>query len=134
VRAVAAFLVHCNALFCLGELSMREGTGKSPLVAAVLGPESASQRPRGLATLFALPNALAMVDARLAIPPGVESMPALANRWLAHRQQARELLGEAQLDALAARLKRHLRPGPVDPAAAISLAPAGEPAPEASAP
>ena len=121
VRAVAAFLVHLNALFCLGELSVREANAKSPLLAAVLGPESASQRPRGLATLFALPNALAEVDARLAIPPGVEAMPALANRWMAHRAQARDLLGEAQLDALAQRLKRHLRPGPADPLAVVSL-------------
>ncbi len=110
VRAVAAFLVHFNALFCLGEIAMREATAKSPLVAAVLGAETASQRPRGLATLFALPGALSAIDPRLAIPPGVEAMPALANRWMAHRAQARDLLGEAQLDALAQRLKRHLRP------------------------
>jgi hypothetical protein len=110
LRAVAAFLVHCNALFCLGEMNLREASAKSPLVSAVLGPETASQRPRGLATLFALPNALASVDPRLAIPPGVEAVPQLANRWMAQRAQARDLLGEAQLDALAARLKKHLRP------------------------
>ena len=121
VRAVAAFLVHLNALFCLGEMGLREPAAKSPLLAAVLGPESASQRPRGLATLFALPAALAAVDRRLSIPPGVEAMPALANRWMAHRAQARDLLGEAQVDALAQRLKRHLRPSPADPTAAVML-------------
>jgi hypothetical protein len=110
VRAVAAFLVHLGALFALGEMNLREPNAKSPLLAQVLAVEGAAQRPRGLATLFALPGALALVDTRLATPPGVAQLPALAVRWRAHRAQALELLGEPVLDALATRLRRHLRP------------------------
>nr|HEX4313024.1 hypothetical protein [Kofleriaceae bacterium] len=109
VRAVAAFLVHLNALFCMGEIEVREANAKSALLASVLGLEVMAQRPRGLATLFALPAALATVDPRLSIPPGVESSPALSRRWGVHRAQTLELLGEALIDALAARLRRHLR-------------------------
>ena len=69
-RPVAAFLVHLSALFCLGELHMREQGAKSPLISTVLAAEAAGQRPRGLTTLFALPGALSSVDRRLATPPG----------------------------------------------------------------
>jgi hypothetical protein len=110
VRAVAAFLVHLSALFCIGELHMREVGAKSPLISTVLAAETAAQRPRGLATLFALPGALAVVDPRLSIPPGIESQPALATRWQVHRTQTAELLSDAMIDALAQRLRRHLRP------------------------
>ncbi len=116
VRAVAAFLVHLNALFCMTELEVREANAKSALITNVLGLEVMAQRPRGLATLFALPAALAVVDPRLAIPPGVERDPPLARRWGAHRAQALELLGEALIDALAARLRRHLRPAAIEAA------------------
>jgi hypothetical protein len=121
VRAVAAFLTHLDALFCMGELNLREQQAKSPLISTVLSAEAAGQRPRGLATLFALPNALATVDPRIAQPPGMERLPALERRWKAHRAQVAELLGDAVIDALAARLRRHLRPGPPDPLAAVSL-------------
>jgi hypothetical protein len=121
VRAVGAFLVHLSALFCMAELNLREAQAKSPLISTVLSAEAAGQRPRGLATLFALPNALAIVDPRMAIPPGVDKLPALERRWKMHRAQTAELLGDAVIDALAARLKRHLRPGPPDPLAAITL-------------
>jgi hypothetical protein len=84
----------------------------------VLSAEAAGQRPRGLATLFALPAALAAVDPRLAAPPGLASVPGLMARWRAHRSQTAELLGDAVIDALAARLRRHLRIGPRDPFAA----------------
>lgn len=138
VRAVAAFLVHLSALFCLGELHLREPGAKSPLISTVLAAEAAGQRPRGLATLFALPGALALVDARLAVPPGVVpayparrgslhagAQPQLATRWKVHRAQTAELLSDAVIDALAQRLRRHLRPGPVsDPAQVVSLPPA----------
>jgi hypothetical protein len=112
VRAVAAFLVHLAALFCFGELGLREPGAKSPLISTVLAAEAAGQRPRGLATLFALPGALAAVDRRLAMPPGMAQQPALAARWNVHRTQTWELLGDAVIDALAARLRRHLRPAP----------------------
>jgi hypothetical protein len=116
VRAVAAFLVHIDALFCMAELGLREAQAKSPLISTVLSAEAAGQRPRGLATLFALPNALAMVDPRLATPPGIDRLPALERRWKIHRAQTTELLGDAVIDALAARLRRHLRPvGQSDP-------------------
>ncbi len=121
VRAVGAFLVHLDALFCMGELSLREAQAKSPLISTVLSAEAAGQRPRGLATLFALPNALATVDPRLATPPGIDRLPALERRWKAHRAQVGELLGDAVIDALAARLRRHLRPGPPDPVGVITL-------------
>jgi hypothetical protein len=110
VRAVAAFLVHLGALFCFAELGLREPSAKSPLVAAVLAAEVAGQRPRGLATLFALPAALATLDPRLATPPGIAAAPELWARWAAHRAQTAELLGDAVTEALAGRLRRHLRP------------------------
>jgi len=109
VRAVAAFLVHLNALFCFGELNLREQAAKSPLISTTLSAEAAAHRPRGLATLFALPGALALVDPRLASPPGLDKLPALARRWGVHRAQAVELLSDAVIDALAQRLRRHLR-------------------------
>ena len=121
VRAVGAFLVHLSALFCMGELHLREAQAKSPLISTVLSAEAAGQRPRGLATLFALPNALATVDPRLATPPGIDKLPALERRWNSHRAQTAELLGDAVIDALAARLRRHLRPGAPDPVAVVSL-------------
>ncbi|HUJ62981.1 MAG TPA: hypothetical protein VLX92_30970 [Kofleriaceae bacterium] len=125
VRAVAAFLVHLAALFCLGELTMREPMAKSPLLSTVLAAEAAAQRPRGLATLFALPGALALVDPRIAVPPGIElgakgpprpgTMSALAARWTVQRMQSAELLGDAMIEALAARLRRHLHVPVRDP-------------------
>jgi hypothetical protein len=120
VRAVAAFLVHINALYCLAESNLRESTLKSPLLATVLAAEAAGQRPRGLATLFALPNALAAVDPRLALPPGMTATPALARRWKGQRAQVTELLGEAVVDALAQRLRRHLGESR-DPSSVVAL-------------
>jgi hypothetical protein len=121
VRAVAAFLVHLDALFCLAEINLREPGGKSPLISTVLAAEAAGQRPRGLATLFALPGALGSVDARLATPPGIAELPALAQRWQVHRAQTLELLGEAVIDALAQRLRRHFRLVARDPSEVIQL-------------
>jgi hypothetical protein len=123
VRTVTAFLVHLNALFCLGELHLREQAAKSPLLSTVLSTDAAGQRPRGLATLFALPGAVALVDPRLAQPPGLAALPALERRWRVHRAQSVELLGAAVIDALAARLRRHLTPGAArDPSEIIELA------------
>jgi hypothetical protein len=121
IRAVAAFLVHISALFCMGELHIRELGAKSPLLSQVLAAEAAGQRPRGLTTLFALPGALATVDPRLATPPGIESVPTLAARWKVHRAQAAELLSEPVIDALAQRLRRHLRGERRDPADVVTL-------------
>lgn len=121
VRAVTAFLVHLNALLCMGELHLREPDAKSPLLSTVLSVEGAGQRPRGLATLFALPGAVALVDGRLAVPPGTEAMPALARRWAVHRAQTAALLSDAVIEGLAGRLRRHLRPAPRHPADVISL-------------
>jgi hypothetical protein len=117
VRAVAAFLVHLNALFCLGELHIREASAQSPLLSTVLSADGAAQRARGLATLFALPGALELVDPRLARPPGLDSVPALGTRWAVHRKQAAELLSDSVIEALAARLRRHLRLALAEPAA-----------------
>ena len=121
VRAVAAFLVHLGALFCLAELKLREPGAKSPLLSTVLAAEAAGQRPRGLATLFALPGALAQVDPRLATPPGISQVPQLAQRWKVHRAQAAELLGDAVIEALATRLRRHFRLASRDPAEVVQL-------------
>jgi hypothetical protein len=121
VRAVAAFLVHLSALFCLGELTMREINAKSPLISQVLSPDAAAQRPRGLTTLFALPGALAVVDPRLATPPGIEKLPALTARWKVHRAQTAELLSDAVIDAVAQRLRRHFKHDRRDPIEVVSL-------------
>jgi hypothetical protein len=121
VRAVAAFLVHLSALFCLGEMHLREVNAKSPLISTVLAAEVAGQRPRGLTTLFALPGALALVDPRLSIPPGIEAIPKLSARWRVHRAQTAELLSDAVIDALAQRLRRHLRGERRDPSEVVSL-------------
>lgn len=129
VRAVAAFLVHLAALFCFGELGLREPGAKSPMISTVLSAEAAGQRPRGLVTLFALPSALAAVDPRLATPPGLASLPALAARWAVHRAQAAELLGDAVIDALAGRLRRHLRLALRDPAEIVALPDLAPPTP-----
>lgn len=107
VCAVAAFLCHLNALFCLGELHTREPHAKSPLVAAALSTDQAGQRPRGLATLLALPQALAVVEPALAEPPGLAAEPKLLARWHAHRSQVVEALGRPVIDALIGRLARH---------------------------
>ena len=125
VRAVAAFLVHLGALYCLGELHLREPQAKSPLLSTVLAAEAAGQRPRGLTTLFSLPGALAHVDPRLAMPPGVDQLPALLARWRVHRAQTAELLSEALVEALAARLRRHLRPPPPPEGEAVAAATGG---------
>jgi len=39
-----------------------------------------------------------------------------------HRAQTTELLGDAVIDALVSRLRRHLRPPPRDPAAVVQRA------------
>lgn len=121
VRAVTAFLVHLTAQFCLPEIHLREATARSPLLSTVLAPEAAGQRPRGLATLFALPGALERVAPLLATPPGIHAEPALARRWKVHRAQVLELLGEAQIDALVQRLRRHFRLAPRDPSEIVQL-------------
>ncbi len=102
VRSVAAFLVYLNCLLALDEISLREN---SPLLASALG---AGQRRRGLATLLALPSALALVDPRLGSPPGLLEDLKLAARWQVHRAQVEEGLGTALIEGLAERLRRHL--------------------------
>lgn len=102
VRTVAAFLVHLNCLLALDEVGLRE---QSPLLATVLG---ASQRPRGLATLLALPAALQRVEPELAGPPGLAHDPQLAERYRVHREQVLESLGDGLIEGLAERLRRHL--------------------------
>lgn len=130
VRAVAAFLAHINALYCLAEMNLREPGAKSPLISQMLAAESAGQRPRGLATLFAVPGALAIVDPRLATPPGISETPRLAQRWKVHRAQTAELLGDATIDALAQRLRRHFGRATRDPSDVVTLPPPAPSAPE----
>lgn len=108
VRAVAAFLVHLNVLLALAEIRERDPSARSALLGSVLAPERAGQRPRGLATFFALPNALGRVDPRIAAPPGLSAERALARRWKRHRRQVEEGVGEAVIETLAQRLRRHI--------------------------
>jgi hypothetical protein len=129
VRTVAAFLVHLNLLMCSGEIGARD-RDRSPLLSTVLAVERAAQRPRGLATLFALPNALAAVDPVLATPPGVGDNPgrgteAIRARWKIHRRQVGEVVGDAVIETLAARLRRHFR---------LSLPPPPPPSPTPAPP
>jgi hypothetical protein len=111
VRAVAAFLVHLSALMAFAEIHERDESVKSPLLSAVLAPERAGQRPRGLAVFFALPIALRQVDPRLAEPPGIRAHRGLARVWTRYGEQIFEALGEAFVDTLIARLRRHIRSG-----------------------
>jgi hypothetical protein len=124
VRTVSAFLVHLNLLLCAGEVGARD-RDRSPLVSTVLAVERAAQRPRGLTTLFALPNALALVDPVLATPPGVgdagQINDAVRARWKIHRRQVGESVGDAVIETLAARLRRHFR---------LALPPSAPAAPE----
>lgn len=123
VRTVAAFLVHLNVLLAMAELRLRDHSTRSPLLTRVLAAYGAGQRPRGLTTLLALPNALARVDPRLAVPPGVDSEPRLAERWRIHREQVVAGVGEAVIDTLVSRLRRHIRV-PGDPPGARPASPA----------
>ncbi|MBP9085425.1 MAG: hypothetical protein KBG15_04865 [Kofleriaceae bacterium] len=107
IRAVVAFLVYAEALLCIDEAVLRGGREKSVLVAQALAPGEAGVRERGAATFFALPAALANVDARLAMPPGLADDRGAADRWAIHRAQALAILGEGAIEALAARLRRH---------------------------
>jgi hypothetical protein len=107
VRAVCAFLVHLNLLVALAEVRERD-PGRSPLLTAALAVDRAGQRPRGLTTFFALPNAMARVDPRLAEPPGINGDGVLQRRWRQHRGQVVDGVGEAVIDTLATRLRRHL--------------------------
>jgi hypothetical protein len=45
----------------------------------------------------------------------------MALRWKVHRAQAAELVSEAVIEALAVRLRRHLRPGQTDPTEVVAL-------------
>ena len=90
IQTVAAFLVHLNVLLALAETKLRDRAAKSPLLTTVLAPERAGQRPRGLTTFFALPNALSRVDPILAVPQGLLDDKRLAKRWAVHREQVAE--------------------------------------------
>jgi hypothetical protein len=85
---------------------------RSALLGEVLAPEQAGNRPRGLATFFALPAAAAQVDRELAEPVGLRDEPSWAARWDAHRAQAEEAIGRGVIGSLADRLRRHLERGP----------------------
>ncbi len=108
VRAVAAFLVHLCGLFAMAEAHVGDTGARSPLLASVLGGGPGPQRPRGLVTLFALPDALAQVAPVLATPPGINEEPAWRKRWQVHRAQVTELVGPALVESLIPRLARHL--------------------------
>jgi hypothetical protein len=121
VRVVVAFLVHLAGLAAMAESLVSEPAAKSPVLTAVLGG-GAGQRPRGLVTFCALPDALALVAPALARPPGLEHEPAWMRRWQAHRAQIQELIGPPLIASLADKLARHLG-GTVNVAAAAAAAP-----------
>jgi hypothetical protein len=108
VRAVAAFLLYLNVLLAMAEVTERDPSEQSALLATVLAPERAGQRPRGLASFFALPSALERVDPRMARPPGLTDDPALERCWQNHRAQVADGVGEAVIETLAGRIGRHL--------------------------
>jgi len=110
IRAVAAFLVHLNTLFAVEESTLTSDSRRSPLLNAVLAPERAGQRSRGLATFFALPNALAVAEPPLAEPPGLQHDPQVYSRWRQHRAQVADGVGSAVIETLANRVRQHLSP------------------------
>ena len=126
VRVVVAFLVHVAGLLAMAESAVTEPSAKSPLYSAVLGA-GGGQRPRGLVTFAALPDALELVAPELARPPGLESEPLWLRRWQAHRAQIQELIGPPLITSLADRLARHL-------GGTVSLTSAPAAAPSTSAP
>jgi len=105
VRAVASFLVHLNALLAVAESAARDVDAPSPALAALLAPERAAQRPRGLVTLLGLPDAVATVDRTLAVPPGIDADDAVARRWRCHRAQVGEAIPRSVRERLADRLR-----------------------------
>ena len=132
VRAVAAFLVHLCGLFAIAEAHIAEPGARSPLLASALGGGPGPQRPRGLVTLLALPDALARLAPELATPPGIDAEPAWKRRWAVHRAQVGELVGPALVDSLIPRLARHL--GGAAVLTAGTPEPTPVPAPPATAP
>lgn len=123
LRAVAAFLVHLNALIAVGESHDRDLDAPSAALTTALAPERAARRPRGLATFFALPDAMSRVDERLAEPPGLRQDTRAYRRWRQHRGQVRVALGEGAVEALANRL-----------ASALGVPRAPDPTPSPTAP
>ena len=111
VRAVSAFLVYTCALFALAEIeSTPRGAKpprKSPLLSAVLAPDRAGSRPRGLATFFALPAAVARVDASVCEPPGLRDESGWADYWDQFRHEANQAVGDGVISSLTDRLRRH---------------------------
>lgn len=107
-RCVAAFLVHLNALIAVAEARDPDPNAPSALLTAVLAPERAARRPRGLTTFFAMPAALQRVAPGLATPPGVAEDARVQARWQRHRAQVADAVGEAVIDTLATRLGRAL--------------------------
>ena len=132
LRVDAACRVHLAGLVAMAESLVTEPGAKSPVLTAVLGA-GAGQRPRGLVTFCALPDALALCAPALARPPGLDSDPAWLRRWQAHRAQVVELVGAPLITSLAERLARHLGGLTITtaPAAAATPAPAEPPAPAA---
>ena len=59
--------------------------------------------------------------ANVATLPGIDKLPRLAARWQVHRTQTAELLSDAVIDALAQRLRRHLKGLARDPSEIVSL-------------
>jgi hypothetical protein len=112
VRAVTAFLIYLCAMFALAEIEATprgaKPPRKSPLLSAVLAADRAGNRPRGLATLFALPAAVARVEPDICEPPGLRDEPALAEYWDRFRHQANQAVGDGVISSLAERLRRHL--------------------------
>ena len=101
IRAICAFLVHIVALWVITHKD-------SPLLPASFAgvPADDPEQPptEGARLLCALPEALAQVDPRLAVPPGLEATP-WHEHWTSWRKRSRRLV-----PAEIAELTRALRP------------------------
>jgi hypothetical protein len=105
VRAVLGFLLHLAYLLFALELRGSDSE-RVAIIPTMMAAERAAERPRGLATFFALPVVAGRLDSRLALPPGLSDDG--ARQWKAVVSQAQAAVGPAILEALSHRLARHL--------------------------
>ena len=123
VRAVAAFLVHLERAVLLRRARPARAGREEPADldgARRRGGGPAPARPRD--PVRAARRARARRSAARDAARASTRIPALAARWKVHRAQTAELLSDAVIDALAARLRRHLVPGATrDPAEVVEL-------------
>ncbi len=108
VRTMTAFLVYLNTLLVMAEQDLARRGGARISLLSELAPERTGQRMRGLVTFLAVPSAIERVDPRLCQVPGISADPKIRHRWQRHQHKVAELVGEAVIEALASRFRRHL--------------------------